>query len=103
MGDDNLPAWIIHDCTVLCQKDPRKGNAVENYCPIACLPLMWRLLTRVIGEEMHDYHEQEKLLPEEQKGCRGVSQGTNDQLLIDKAVLNDCKKRRTSLSMALID
>ena len=40
MGDDNLLAWMIHGRTVLCQKDPRKGNAVENYRPITCLPLM---------------------------------------------------------------
>ena len=38
MGDHSLPAWIIHGCTVLCQKYP--GNAVENYHPITCLPLM---------------------------------------------------------------
>ena len=41
---------------------------------------------------MHDYLEQEKLLPEEQKGCRQGSRGTKDQLLIGKTVLKDCKK-----------
>ena len=29
--------------------------------------MMWKLLTGVIAGEMHDYLEQEKLLPEEQK------------------------------------
>ena len=29
MGDDSLPAWMTHGLTVLCQKDPRKGNAIE--------------------------------------------------------------------------
>ena len=43
IGDDSLPAWMAHGCTALCQKEPRKGNAVENYCPVACLPLMWKL------------------------------------------------------------
>ena len=31
MGDNNLPAWMTHGRTVLCLKDPRKGNAVEHY------------------------------------------------------------------------
>ena len=62
MGDNSLPAWMTHGRTVLCQKDPRNGNAVENYRPITCLPLMQKLLTGVIAEE--------KLLPEEQKRCR---------------------------------
>ena len=54
MRDDSLPAWMTHGRTVLCQKDPRKTNAVENYLPFTCLPLMWRLLTGVIAEEIHD-------------------------------------------------
>ena len=49
------------------------------------------------------YLEQEKLLPEEQKGCRQGSRGAKDQLLIDKTVLKDCKKRRTNLSMVWKD
>ena len=95
MGDDSLPAWMMHGRTVLCQKDPRKSNAIENYRPVTCIPLMWELLTGVIAEEMYDYLEQEKLLPEDQKGCRRRSRGTKDQLLIDKTVLKDCKKRHT--------
>ena len=52
---------------------------------------------------MYNYLEQEKELPEEQKGSKRESRGTKDQLLIDKAVLKDCKKRHTNLSMAWID
>ena len=65
MGDESLPAWMAHSCPVPCQKDARKGNAVENYHPITSLPLMWKLVTGVIAEEMYDYLEQKKLLPEE--------------------------------------
>ena len=42
-------------------------------------------------------------MPEEQKGCKRGSRGTKDQLIIDKTVLKDCKKRHTNLSMAWID
>ena len=64
---------------------------------------MWKLLIGVIAEEMYNYLEREKILPEEQKGCKRGSRGTKDQLLIDKTVLKDCKKRHTNLSMAWID
>ena len=67
IGDDSLPARMTHGRTVLCQKDPRKDNTVEIYHPVTCIPLIWKLLTGVIAEEMYDYLEQEKLLPEEQK------------------------------------
>ena len=83
IGEDDLPEWMTHGRTVLCQKDPRKGNTADNYRPITCLPLMWKLLTGVIAEEMYNYLEREKILPEE--------------LLIDKRVLKDCRKRHQSI------
>ena len=103
MGEDSPPAWMTYGRTVLCQKDPRGGNVAENYRAITCLPLMWKLLTGMIAEETYNYLEREKLLPEEQKGCKRGSRGTKDQLLIAKTVLKDCKKRHTNLSMAWID
>ena len=103
MGEDDLPEWMTHGRTVLCQKDPQKGNIADNYRPITCFPLMWKLLTGVIAEEMYNYLEREKILPEEQKGCKRGIRGTKDQLLIDKTVLKDCKKRHTNLSIAWID
>ncbi|XP_063603288.1 uncharacterized protein LOC134778932 [Penaeus indicus] len=64
---------------------------------------MWKLLTGMIAEEMYGFLEREKILPDEQKGCRKGSRGTKDQLLIDKTVLKDCKRRKTNLAMAWID
>ena len=102
-GVDSLPQWMTYGKTVLCQKDRRKGNAVDNYRPISCLPLMWKLLTGMIAENIYLFLEKNKVLPDEQKGCRKGSKGTKDQLLIDKAILKDCKRRHTNLSMAWID
>ena len=47
---------------------------------------MWKLLTGVIADQIYAHLDQEKLLPEEQKGCRKCSRGTNDFLYIDGAV-----------------
>ncbi len=64
---------------------------------------MWKLMTGTITDEMYEYLENEHLLPDEQKGCRRKSRGTKDQLLIDKTILKDCRKRHTNLAMAWID
>ena len=53
-GSWQLPAWMTHGRTVLCQKDPRKGNTVENYCPITYLPLMWKLFAK-IAKKAHQF------------------------------------------------
>ena len=58
-------------------------------------------MTCVVAEIM--YKHLEGILPEEQEGCWGRSRETKDQLLIDKAILTDCKRRHTNLAMAWID
>ena len=43
-----------------------------------------------------------KLFPLEQKGCRRGSYGCKDQLMINKMILENCKRKR-NLSCAWID
>ena len=94
-----IPSSMTYGRTVLCQQDPVKGNAVVNFRPITCLLLMWKLLTGIFSEDMYCFMENKNLLPDEHKGCRRKSQGMKDQLLIDKAILSDCRKRRRNLAM----
>ena len=61
---------------------------------------MWKLLTDVIADQIYLNLDQEKLLPEEQKGCRKRSRGTIDLLYIDRAVIEDVKSRNKNLTMA---
>ena len=60
-------------------------------------------MTGLISEHLYRFLEEEKILPEEQKGCKRNNRGTKDQLLSDKAVLRDSKRRSTNLAMAWID
>ena len=48
-------------------------------------------MTGIIANSVYEYLEMNNLFPVEQKGCRRMSQGTKDQLLIGNMVLNDCK------------
>ena len=82
-----VPSWLTRGRTLLLQKDKSKGNVASNYRPITCLPLMWKLLTGVIADQIYAHLDQEKLLPEEQKGCTKGSRGTNDLVYIDRAVI----------------
>ena len=40
--------WMSKGRTVLIQNDKSNANEANNYCPITCLPLTWRLLTGII-------------------------------------------------------
>ena len=96
-----LIRWLIEK-RFCAKKIELKGNAVDNYRPISCLPSLWKLLTGIISEHLYRFLE-EKILPKEQKGCKRNSRRTKDQLLLDKAVLRDCKRISTNLAMAWID
>uniref|UniRef100_A0A2D4F0B4 Reverse transcriptase domain-containing protein n=1 Tax=Micrurus corallinus TaxID=54390 RepID=A0A2D4F0B4_MICCO len=49
-----------------------------------------------------DYLETNNTLPVQQKGNKRRSRGTQDQLLIDKMILENCKNRKTNLNMVWI-
>ena len=85
------------------RKRSTQRNAMYNYRPISYLPLMWKPLTEIIANSVYEYLEMHHFFLVEQNGCRRNSRGTKDQLLIDKMVLNDCKKRHTKLGMTWID
>ena len=89
--------------TVLLPTKHQKGNIGTNFRPITCLPLMWKLFTGIMGDELYKHLEEENLLPDEQKGCRRNSRGTKDQLLIDKMVIRNCKRRKSGLGMAWLE
>ena len=89
--------------TALCMKDPGKGNAVDNYKPMSCLPIMWKVFSCMLAEEIYEHLEGKNLFPHEQKRCNKKSRDTKDQLLIDKTILRNCKNRKVNLAMAWID
>ena len=97
-GERPSPDWMTFEKIVLCQKDLAKNSATDNYRPISCLLLMWKLMTGMLAEKMYSDLEGENELPSEQKGC---SKG--NQLLIDKKVLKNHKGRNANLAMARID
>ena len=69
-GKEEIPLWMTHGKTVLCLKYSAKGRSADNCRPITCLPLVWKLLTLFIAENVYAYFETNDLLPPEQKWSR---------------------------------
>ena len=59
-------------------------------------------MTGVIADQIFAHLDQEKLLPEEQKGCRKGSRGTNNLIYIDRAVIKELESRNKNLAMTWI-
>ena len=60
-------------------------------------------MTDIISDVMYEFLVESDCLPLEQKGCKKKQRGAKDQLLIEKAILRDCKKEHRNLAMAWVD
>ena len=60
-------------------------------------------MTEIIADSMYVFFVENDALPVEQNGCRRKSTGTKDQLLIDRMVFSDCKRKHKNLAMAWVD
>ena len=58
-----IPVWMTTGRTVLCQKDQERGSAVDNYRPMSCLPLAWKLITGIIADSMYEFFVENDVLP----------------------------------------
>jgi hypothetical protein len=73
----------------------------KYYRLITSLSTMYKTLTGIISRRISLHLEEHNLLPAEQKGNHSGSKRM--QLLISKAIFEDCKKRKKNLSIAWID
>ena len=103
LQDAQVPDWMTKGKTTLIQKDPNKGTTANNYRPITCLPVMWKIFMAQIRVEIYYSLTSRGLFPEEQKGCGKGSRGTAELLYIDQQILNESKTRRKNLAIAWID
>ena len=99
---DKCPEWLTQGLTFLIPKS-NDANEAKNYRPITCLPTMYRTLTWIITDRTYLHLEVNRLLPNEQKGCKRGSYGCKDQLLVDKMTMDDCKTRKKNLTTSWID
>ena len=99
---NSCPEWSTRGLTFLIPKS-NDTNESKNYRPITCLPTMYKTLTSIITDRIYLYLEENRLLPNEQKGCKRGSYGCKDQLLVNKMIMEDCKTRKKNLTTSWID
>ena len=99
----HVPEWMTKGKTPLIQKLLLKKTVPNNYRPITCLLIMWKILTAKIREEIYYSLTSRGLIPEEQKGCCKGSRGTRELLFVDQHILKKSKTKQKNLPMARID
>jgi hypothetical protein len=100
--EDQTPEWLMSGVTLLTTKNENTEKP-KNYRTITCLPMIYKLIKSIISRQMQKYIDDQNLMPKEQKGCCRGSKGCRVQLLISKAILQECKGTKKNLCMAWID
>ena len=98
----NIPDWFTTGVTFLLSKG-KETKDPKNYRPITCLPTMYKIQTALICQRLYKHVLDNNILPPEQKGCRRLTRGCKDHLLIDKAIVENAKAKKHNLSMAWVD
>ena len=63
----------------------------------------YKVPTSILTKRSYTHITKNDILPEEQRGCARNSYGCKHQLLLNKKIIEDCKKKKKNLSMAWID
>ena len=99
---EEMPKWFNTGATTLIPKTV-DTHLPQKYRPICCLPTIYKTLTGILADQMYNHLIDNNMLEKQQRGCIRRTLGAKDQLLINKAITENSKKRQTNLSMAWID
>ena len=83
---EEIPEWLAKGITYLLPK-VRQTNNAKKYKPITCLSTTYHLLISIVTERTY---------------IQG-SYGCKEQLLINRMVIENCHKKKRSISTAWID
>jgi hypothetical protein len=72
--EDQTPEWLTAGVTLFIPKN-ENTEKLENYRPITCLPVIYKLITSLISKRMQRYIDDQNLMLKEQKGCCRGSKG----------------------------
>ena len=90
--DAEFPTWL-----------KKENPAPQDHKPITCLNNIYKVVTSIINEALKSHEKFQQLLQLDQRESKPGSMGCIDNLLLDKAILEDAKRNRKSLSCTWID
>ena len=79
-----MPEWMTKWKATLIQKDSLKGTASNNYRPLPCIPMMWKIITAQIRENIYYSLISCRIFP---KNRKDAARGPEELLYINKHIL----------------
>ena len=102
--EGDVPGWLVEVRTVLMLKDSKKGTEMGNYRPLACLNMIWKLLTGIIIGETYDHSQKNNYYQKNKKEVEESTKGRKINLGYKDAYCKIAgKERMARKNMALVD
>ena len=92
LQDTAISEWKTKEKSTLIQNHPN-ATALNNYRPITCLPMTWKILKAQIREDIYSLLSC-RLFHKEQKGFHKKTSGTEYFLYIDQWTLEDRNNKK---------
>ena len=97
-----MPLWLSTTRTALLPKNS-ETNRPENYRPIALQNSMYKIYASILNYFLEDHCRVNNILSIEQAAAKKGSWGCTDQLLINKAIMEEVKSKRRNLVCVWLD
>ena len=97
-----MPLWLSTTRTALLPKNS-ETNRPENYRPIALQNSTYKIYTSILNSFLEDHCGVNNILGIEQAAAKKGPWGCTDQLLINKAIMEEVKSKRRNLVCVWLD
>ena len=98
-----LPSFVTQGITYMLPKDSTDKKDPAKYRPITCLQTIYKIISSCITDLVYKHIDSNNVLTEQQKGCRRLSQGCKEQLVIDSVISQYALKNKTDIYTMYID
>ena len=99
--DTEFPTWLPGPRAVMIKK--QENPAPQDHRPITCLNNIYTVVASVVNEALKSHEKFQQLPQLDQRRSKPGSMDCIDNLLLDKAILEDSKRNRKNLSCNWID
>ena len=96
LQETSIRKWMMKGKTTLDPEGHQKRN--HHRQPITYLPMMWKILTTLVREEIHYFLYAVDYFWKNKKEFRRGTRGTNEPLYTDQHILKEARTRRKKCS-----
>ena len=103
LKDEMCNEWETIGRTILIEKKGKDLSKVENYRPITCLLIIYKIQSAIVANKLTAHMHTNELWPYEQMGTVPKTQGSKEVLALDSIIAKEARLYGRNLCMVWTD